>query len=250
MGLLDRIGRAIRATLNSWVSKAEDPEKIMEQAIIDMQDDLIRLRQAVAQAIATQKRSERQQAQAEANAKEWYQRAQLALQKGEEDLAREALSRRKTYLDTATSLKEQLQQQATVVTQMKKNMVTLEGKLAEAKTKKDMFIARARSAKASEQLNEMLGRNTTNSSIAAFERMEEKVMELEARSEAIAELNTNTVEGQFAALEGTDVDDELAAMKSELLSGGTAGSLPADATTPEAEDPELTKLRMQLEEGS
>jgi len=251
MGLLDRIGRAIRATLNSWISKAEDPEKILEQAVIDMQDDLIRLRQAVAQAIATQKRSERQQAQAESSAAEWYQRAQLALQKGEEDLAREALTRRKTYLDTATNLKEQLTQQAAIVTQMKKNMVTLEGKLAEAKTRKDMFVARARSAKASEQLNEMLGRNTTNSSIAAFERMEEKVMEMEARSEAIAELNANTVEGQFAALEGTDVDDELAAMKSELIGGTSAGSLPADSgRMAEEEDPELAKLRMQMEEGS
>lgn len=251
MGLFDRIGRAIRATLNSWISKAEDPEKIMEQAIIDMQDDLIRLRQAVAQAIATQKRSERQQAQAESNAAEWYQRAQLALQKGEEELAREALTRRKTYLDTATTLKEQLGQQVTIVAQMKKNMVTLEGKLAEAKTKKDMFVARARSAKASEQLNEMLGQNTTSSSIAAFERMEEKVLELEARSEAIAELNADTVEGQFAALESTDVDAELAAMKSELISGSTAGSLPANAPgRVEEDDPELAKLRMQLEEGS
>lgn len=251
MGLLDRIGRAIRATLNSWISKAEDPEKILEQAVIDMQDDLIRLRQAVAQAIATQKRSERQQAQAESSAAEWYQRAQLALQKGEEDLAREALTRRKTYLDTATSLKEQLTQQATIVTQMKKNMVTLEGKLAEAKTRKDMFVARAHSAKASEQLNEMLGRNTTNSSIAAFERMEEKVLEMEARSEAIAELNANTVEGQFAALEGTDVDAELAAMKSELVGGAAAGGLPGgSARTAEEEDPELARLRMQMEEGS
>jgi phage shock protein A len=251
MGLFDRIGRAIRATLNSWISKAEDPEKVMEQAIIDMQDDLIRLRQAVAQAIATQKRSERQQAQAASNAAEWYQRAQLALQKGEEELAREALTRRKTYLDTATTLKEQLGQQVTIVAQMKKNMVTLEGKLAEAKTKKDMFVARARSAKASEQLNEMLGQNTTGSSIAAFERMEEKVLELEARSEAIAELNADTVEGQFAALEGTDVDAELAAMKSELMSGSTTGNLPANAPdTVEEDDPELAKLRMQLEEGS
>lgn len=251
MGLFDRIGRAIRATLTGWISKAEDPEKIMEQAIIDMQDDLIRLRQAVAQAIATQKRSERQQAQAQSNADEWYQRAQLALQKGEEDLAREALTRRKTYLETATTLKEQLGQQATIVTQMKKNMVTLEGKLSEAKTKKDMFVARARSAKASEQLNEMLGRNTTSSSIAAFERMEEKVLDLEARSEAIAELNADTVENQFAALESSDVDAELAAMKSELISGSTSGSLPADSSgTVAEEDPELAKLRMQLEEGS
>ena len=84
MGLLDRIGRLIRANFNSLVSGAEDPEKILEQAVADMQDDLIDLRQSVAQAIATQKRTERQYAQANNQAKEWYGRAQLALQKGEE----------------------------------------------------------------------------------------------------------------------------------------------------------------------
>jgi len=252
MGLLDRIGRVIRATLNGWVSQAEDPEKIMEQTILDMQEDLIRLRQAVAQAIATQKRSERQQSQSESMAVEWYQRAQLALKKGEETLAREALARRKTYLETATALKGQLEQQQTVVSQMKQNMVTLESKLSEVKTKKDMYIARARSAKASEKLNEMLGQANPGSSFAAFERMEEKVMELEARAEAIAELNTNSVEGRFADLEGGDVDAELAAMKAELT-GSTTASLPAgSSTTPVSleDDPELSKLRMQLEEGA
>jgi len=245
MGLLDRIGRVIRATLTGWVSQAEDPEKVLEQAVLDMQEDLIRLRQAVAQAIATQKRTERQQAQSESLAQEWYQRAQLALQKGEENLAREALTRRKTYQDTATALKSQLEQQSSIVTQMKQNMVTLEGKLAEAKTKKDMYIARARSAKASEKLNEMLSTSGMNTSIAAFERMEEKVLELEARSEAIAELNADPLESRFAALEGNDVDSELASMKAQLLGGSAAGSLPSAAP----EDPELAKLRMQIEEG-
>lgn len=253
MGLLDRIGRVIRATLNSWISKAEDPEKIMEQTILDMQDDLIRLRQAVAQAIATQKRSERQQSQAESMAQEWYQRAQLALRKGEESLAREALARRKNYQETASALASQLEQQATVVAQMKQNMVTLESKLAEMKTKKDMYIARARSAQASEKLNEMLAQANPTGSLAAFERMEEKVMELEARSEAIAELNANTVEGRFASLEGGDVDAELEAMKAELTGANAAGSLPSEASSEAVsleDDPELAKLRLQLEEGT
>jgi len=246
MGLFDRIGRVIRATLGGWVSQAEDPEKILEQTVLDMQEDLIRLRQAVAQAIATQKRTERQQSQAEATAQEWYQRAQLALQKGEENLAREALTRRKTYQDTATALKSQLEQQSSIVAQMKQNMVALEGKLAEAKTKKDMYIARARSAKASEKLNEMLGNTGMNSSIAAFERMEERVLELEARSEAIAELNTDTLESRFAALEGGgDVESELASMKAQLLGSPAPNSLPSASP----EDPELAKLRMQIEEG-
>lgn len=109
MGLLDRIMRVIRANLTSLVSKAEDPEKILEQTVLDMQEDLIQLRQAVAQAIATQKRTERQYSQSSTTAEEWYRRAQLALQKGDDHLAREALTRRKSYQDTATALKTQFQ---------------------------------------------------------------------------------------------------------------------------------------------
>lgn len=250
MGLIDRIWRVIRANLNSLISQAEDPEKILEQTVIDMQEDLIRLRQAVAQAIATQKRTERQQAQAEAQSREWYQRAQLALQKGEEALAREALTRRKTYQDTADALKGQIEQQAGIVAQMKKNMIALESKLAEAKTKKDLYIARARSAKASERLNEMIGKYNPEGALAAFERMEQKVLDLEARSEAIAELNADKLEERFAQIEsGSDIDSELAAMKAELM-GHPPAELSAGQSThslPEADD--LARLRSQLEEG-
>jgi phage shock protein A len=229
MGLLDRIGRVIRATLNSWVSGAEDPEKILQQAVSDMQDDLVQLRQAVAQAIATQKRTERQQAQAQSTADEWYGRAQLALDKGEDDLAREALTRRKSYLDTANTLKAQLQQQDTVVTQLKDNMRLLESKISEARTKKDMYIARARSAQASQKIQEMIGQPGTSGAMAAFERMEDRVMNLEAQSEAIGELNSSSLEGRFAELESAsdeDVDNELAAMKSRMTGTQDGGSLP------------------------
>ena len=134
MGLLDRIGRIIKAGINSVLGDAEDPEKMLEQAVMDMEGDLIRLRQSVAQAIATQKRTERQSAQAKQTAKEWYQRAQLALQKGNEDMAKEALTRRKSYLDTATVFDQQMGQQREIVQQLKQNMLSLERKLAEAKT--------------------------------------------------------------------------------------------------------------------
>lgn len=241
MGLLDRLWRLIRANFNSLIDKAEDPEKILEQTVIDMQDDLIKLRQSVAQAIATQKRTERQQSQAELTAQEWQQRAQLALQKGDENLAREALVRKASYQETATVLRSQLDQQRGIVDQMKQNMVLLERKLAEAKTKKDMYIARARSAQASQQLNEMLGQVGNTGAIAAFERMEEKVLQLEAQSQAIAELSSNTIEQRFASLESGDVDEELAAMKAQLSSA-------APASLPQAEDEEMRRLRSQIED--
>ncbi|SRR5579883_493186 len=246
MGLFDRILRVIRANLNSLVSSAEDPEKILEQTVLDMQEDLIQLRQAVAQAIATQKRTERQCSQAQTTADEWYRRAQLALQKGEESLAREALTRRKSYQDTAEAMRAQIEQQSTIVTQLKQNMMKLESKISEAKTKKDLYIARARSAKASQQINDMMGRVGTGGAIAAFERMEEKVLQLEAQSEAVAELGTDDLEKRIAALgEADDVEAELAAMKNQIAGGAQTAQLPP---SPSETDAELEQLRRQISE--
>lgn len=248
MGFFDRIWRVIRANLNALVSKAEDPEKILEQVVLDMQDDLIQLRQAVAQAIATQKRTERQYSQAQTTANDWYQRAQLALQKGADELAREALVRRKSYDETATAMQAQLTQQAGVVDQLKQNMKKLESKISEAKSKKDLYIARARSAKATQQINEMMGNVGTGSAIQAFDRMEEKVLQLEAQSEAITELSMDDLEQRFEKLgQADDIDAELEAMKSQALSGtGSTAQLPASQP---AADPELEKLRQQIREG-
>jgi len=143
-------------------------------------------------------------------------------------LAREALTRKKSYQETATAMKASLGQQNAVVTQLKENMRALESKISEAKSKKDMYIARARSAKASERLQEMMGNLNTGSALSAFERMEEKVMQLESRSEAIAELGTNDLEKKFLSLEGAeDVDSELAAMKAQMLPGNNTPKLPS-----------------------
>lgn len=231
MGLFDRLWQLIRANLNHFITKAEDPEKILEQTVMEMQGDLIELRQAVAQAMATQKRTERQFDKTQSEADEWYKRAQLALQKGDEQLARAALIRRKSYQETANSIKTQVGQQAVIVDRMKQNMRALEAKIVEAKTKKDLYIARARSAQASERLQEMMGNFQTGTALGAFDRMEEKVLQLEARSQAMAELGSNDLESQFAALESeTDIDTELQEMKAHLRPGQPPNQLPgADA---------------------
>ncbi len=263
MGLFDRVSRVVRANLNDLVSKAEDPEKILDQTIIDMQEDLVQMRQAVASAIASQKRTQQQYNQAQTEANNWQQRAQLALQKGDETLAREALVRKKTNVETSTALKTQLDQQTTMVDTLKRNLIALEGKISEAKTKKDMLKARASAAKANEQLQNVVGNMSTGSAMAAFERMEEKVLQMEARSQAAAELAGSDLESQFAMLEsGSDVDDELAAMKAQLLGGSSPaqGQLPGTATTQPADsaqaaqpkkddvDDELEALKTKLDQ--
>ncbi|MGL4879539.1 MAG: PspA/IM30 family protein [Waterburya sp.] len=254
MGLFDRLSRVVRANVNDLVSKAEDPEKVLEQAVIDMQEDLVQLRQAVARAIATQKRTEQQYNKNQSEANTWQQRAQLALSKGDENLAREALVRKKSFSDTAASLKAQLDQQSNNVSTLKRSLIALESKISEAKTKKDMLKARANAAKAQKQLQESMNNIGTSSAMGAFERMEEKVMQIEAESETAAELGGVGIEHQFAALEaGSGVDDELAAMKAQLSGASpqqealpaadTSTSTPKDAVI----DAELEELRSQLD---
>lgn len=252
MALIDRILRVIRGNINSLVGQAEDPEKILEQAVEDMQQDLIQMRQAVAQAIATQKRTERQSAQAQATAEEWYRRAQIALNSSDDNLAREALTRRKTYLQTAQAMQTQLSQQSGIVNKLKDDMRTLESKISEAKTKKDLFVARARSAQASQKINEMLGTVGTGSASGAFERMEDRVLQLEAQSEVMQELNTDDLDKKFAALEGSDdIEAELAAMKTNRIAGSEQAKLPATEainSSDPAIEAELNQLRSTQEE--
>lgn len=244
MGLLDRIGMVARSNLNALVTAAEDPEKILEQTIIDMQEDLVQLRQAVAQAMAALKRQEQQYKQAEAQVNEWERRAMLALQKGDENLAREALSRKKTHAETLAAIKPGYDQTMAQVNQLKKNLTILESKIAEAKTKKEMLKSRIQAAKAQENLNNMMGKINTKSASAAFERMEERVMMAEAKASATSELGMDNLESQFAMLESnSDIEDEMMAMKARLL-GGNSSSTPA--LNPSPVDNELEQLRQQI----
>ncbi len=255
MGLFDRLNRVIRANVNDLISKAEDPEKMLEQALADMQEDLVQLRQAVAKAIASQRRTQQQYETNQAEANKWQQRAQLALKKGDESLAREALQRKKNFADTANMLAPQLEQQQQQVQIIKRQLIALESKIAEAKTKKDMYKARIRAAEANKELQESLGTVGTSDALAAFERMEDKVLELEAIGQAGAELGGFAIEERFAALEAGSVDDELASLKAELAGGAApAGALPAGdqpdvaPVSDEVVDAELEELRRQVRE--
>jgi phage shock protein A len=255
MGLFDRLSRVVRANLNDLVSKAEDPEKVLEQAVIDMQEDLIQLRQAVARAIAEQKSTETKYNKEQSEAIKWEQRAKLALQKGDENLAREALKRKKSYAETSIALKQQLEMQTTSVEQLKRNLTALESKISEAKTKKNMLQARVKAAKAQEEIQKAVGNIDTSSAMSTFERMEQKVIEAEAKANAYGELAGTGIDAQFAALEaGGGVDDELAMLKAQMLSGTSepAAALPGSSTSSnqvqaEPVDAELEELRRQID---
>ncbi|KAG5549604.1 hypothetical protein RHGRI_014801 [Rhododendron griersonianum] len=171
-----------------------------------------------------------------------YKRAQLALGKGEEDLAREALKRRKAYADNANGLKAQLDQQKSIVDNLVSNTRLLESKIQEARSKKDTLKARAQSAKfvlnlyplftfrTATKVSEMLGNVNTSSALSAFEKMEEKVLAMESQADALNQLTSDDLEGKFALLEGSSVDDDLADLKKELSGSKKKGELPPGRT--------------------
>jgi phage shock protein A len=132
----------------------------------------------------------------------------------------------------------QIEQQTALVSRLKQDMRTLEGKIAEAKMKKDMYIARARSAQATVKINEMLGNVNTQGSMNAFDRMEENVLQLEAQAEAIATLGSDELEKKFISIEdGKDIDAELAAMKAQIETGTQASGLPSSTASSSFKEP-------------
>lgn len=218
MEILKRVVRVIRANFNDLVNGAEDPEKVLEQTVAEMQSNLMQLRQGVACAIATQKRTERQALAAQSQTEEWYRCAQIALKQDNDILAREALSKRQGYKKTSQALFEQIEQQQQIVDKLKQDMRNLELKISEVKTKKDMYIARARSAQASYKLQEMLSGFSNTSALGALARMEDKVTQIESQAEVIGQLSGDNLETRFTELNSiSNVDAELAAMKTQML---------------------------------
>jgi len=216
--MFKRILRVISANLQSFVRSTEDPEKILQQTFGELQSNLTQLRQGIAAAIATQKRSERQANNAFSSAEEWYCRAQLSLQQGDESLARVALTKRQTYLENAMALSQQIEEYKDVISQLKEDMRTLELKIAELKLKKDMYIARARSAEANYRLQEMLNSVSAVSSLDIWRRMESKVQQMEAEVEVLALTDADELGKKFTTLQSiNDVDTELSAMKTRIF---------------------------------
>ena len=269
MNIFDRFTRVITSNINSVLKGLEDPEKVLDQAVNDMQNDLVKVRQSYAEISATLKRMQKQKDAADGLAADWYKRAELALQKGDEELAREALARRQVQLEISGNLEKQLNMQQNNIDKLYNSMTALDSKINEAKREKDAIIARARTAKTSVQVNDMLNSMTSvtsSNSMEAFNRMKEKVENLEAQAEIAGELAANSagtsvsMEQRFKALEaGTAMDDELERMKRQLPSPSRSRSNNAPPSPPVSDimrnlppmekaklDDEYEKLRREL----
>ena len=222
MGIFDRFKRVVKSNLNDMISKAENPEKMLNQLIVDMNGQLIESKKAVASAIADEKKLERQAKDTLNQADEWERKAMLAVRAGKDDLAKEALVRKQEYDKTATTYKEQWDLQHESVEKLKSSLRELQTKIEEAQRKKNLLIARAKRAEAQRKINETIGGMADTSAFEAFEQMSKRMDPLEAENEAMAEIEdmtgSDTLEKKFAALEagGGDTDKMLEDLKKRM----------------------------------
>ena len=214
MGILDRVSTLLRANINDLIDRAEDPEKVVKQLIADMNNQLLQVKTQVAASIADEKQLYQRYQDNQEKAIEWQQRAELAVEKGQDDLAREALMRRNAFQQTASGFKEQYDQQSTQVESLKDALHQLESKIQEAQTKEELLIARSRRAKAETTIRSTLAGIDQSSALASFNRIEEKVSQQEARAAALGELDQDTMEHRFQLLQQeSEVDRQLDELK-------------------------------------
>jgi len=181
MGMFDRLKTVISSNINAIISKAEDPEKMLNQMIIDMNEQLIESKKAVAMAIADEKRLEREMMENKAKAQEWENKAMLAVRANRDDLAKEALLRKQEFESYATQLAQQWEAQKQSVEKLKEALRQLQSKIEEANRKKNILIARAKRAEAQQRITQTMSSMAGNkSAFETFERMERKIEEVEA----------------------------------------------------------------------
>lgn len=215
MGLLDRVSTLVRANLNDLIERAENPEKLIKQVLLDMENQLLQLKTQVAVSIADQHMLEKKQRENEAAGADWLRKAERAVDKQQDDLARAALERHRSSQQLAQSYQEQVTDQVAQVETLKSALRKLEQKLAEAKSKKEMLLARHRRSLVTNRANRAQQSIGDRSKVATFERLKEKVMQTEAASQAETDLLTDDVGDQLARL---DREDEIERMLAELKS--------------------------------
>ena len=217
MGIFSRMGDIINSNLNSMIEKAENPEKITRLIIQEMEDTLVEVRTSAARNIAETKELDRKADQYDARAKDWAAKAELALTKGREDLARGAVSAKQQSEQMATVLRKEIEILKEAVSKADSDLEKLQAKLNEAKAKHKALMMRGSTATNQIKMREVMTTNKVDDALQRYERMERKVDELEAHVEAFDLGNGQSLESQFDALEADDaVEAELASLKKSL----------------------------------
>jgi phage shock protein A len=214
MALLERVATLIRANLNDLIDKAEDPEKMIKQVILDMQNQLLQVKTQVAISIADQHVLEKKFAENQENERQWQQRAEIAVDRGDDVLARAALERALGHQSMAVNFRQQVDDQKAQVENLKVALLKLQQKLAEAQNKSDMLIAQHRRTRALGKATNAGAAMGDGSNSAAFDRLKDKVQHSEAAVQASAELLADDVDDRFAAIEKErEIDRLLAEIK-------------------------------------
>jgi phage shock protein A len=217
MALLERVGTLLRANLNDLMDRAEDPEKMVKQVILDMENQLMQVKTQVAISIADLHLLERRAAENQQRQVDWMRKAELAVAKQQDDLARVAIDRSLESGKLTDSFTEQIADQKVQVENLKTALRSLDAKLAEARGKCDLLMAKHRRARTGASAAEAnLGLNS-NSASSAWDRMGQKVNRAEAISQARNELLGDNIEDRFAALEK---HDEIERLLADIKSGG------------------------------
>jgi phage shock protein A len=214
MGIFSRIKTLVSSNVNDLISKAEKPEKMLNQLLIDMNEQLLESKKAVAMAIADEKKLEREKDNQAALAREWEQKAMLAVRAGKDDLAKEALLRKQEYDNAAAEYQKQWSAQKEAVDKLKEALRELQNKIEEAHRKKNLLIARAKRAEAQQKIQNTISSVSGNrTAFDTFDRMAAKVDHLEAQADAARELedfSANTsLEKKFKELENSDVSTDM-----------------------------------------
>lgn len=218
MALLERVATLIRANLNELIDKAEHPEMMIKQVILDMENQLLQVKTQVAIAIADQHLLEKKQKENEQKIADWTRKAELAVNKKHDDLARAAIERSLHYKQLMEGFAQQVNDQQLQVETLKTALHKLQEKLEEALSKSEMLMAQSRRARTLDKAAEARTGAAKTDHAATFDRMKNKVMRQEAIGRAKAELleeDGSTVEARFAALEK---EDEINRILGELKS--------------------------------
>jgi phage shock protein A len=209
MALMERVSTLVRANLNDLIDKAEDPEKMIKQVILDMQNQLLQVKTQVAIAIADQHLLAKKQKENEDKVAEWMRKAELAVDKKQDDLARASLLRVESYRELSQNFAQQVTDQKAQVENLKTALRQLDQKLAEAQAKADLLLAQHRRARAVGKASDAKINIGDGSKAAAFDRMKHKVVREEAVSQAKSEIALDDVEDRLAALEKEDRIEQL-----------------------------------------
>lgn len=221
MGIFSRIGTLIKSNLNDLISRAEDPEKMLNQIVLDMQNQLVEAKKQVAVSIADEKRLKKQWDEQVELAAEWEKKAMLAVRAGDDALAKEALRRKSEHDTQQQEFARQWQLQKDAVEKLKEQLRTLNDKIEEAKRKKNILIARQKRAEAQRAIQDTMRGLSDNSAFDHFDRMSQKVDQIEAEADASTELagqlSGDTLAEKFKALEsGPGADNALAELKAKM----------------------------------